>query len=420
MNKLIAILWMLIVLISLNAFAQDTSDVAKKEDIEEVKISGYIQAQFQSADTAGIISYAGGNFPANVKSRFQVRRGRVKFMYDQDITQYVLQIDITQSGVAIKDAYAMIKEPWLRIFSLTGGVFDRPFGFEISYSSSMRESPERSRLFQTLFPGERELGVKIEATPERDVLSYFNLKAGLFNGVLPNANENDRNKDFIGRVGFLLPFREENLEIDGGFSLYAGKVTNTSKYFYEFDNSSPVKKFKADSSATNLGKSYSRNYYGFDMQLYYDLPIIGGLSIKGEFITGQQPATATYNSFYYPTSSDPKPSLYSRNFNGWYINYIQNIGLYHQFILKYDVFDPNTDVKGSDIGIPGSNITTADIKYSTLGVGWVYHWDANVKFTLYYDIVKNEKVNHTATGALANFTRDLKENVLTMRMQYRF
>ncbi|MBU1298901.1 MAG: hypothetical protein KKG06_12060, partial [Bacteroidetes bacterium] len=166
MNKLIAILWMLIVLISLNAFAQDTSDVAKKEDIEEVKsslesvnetitdlkntldalkkikISGYIQAQFQSADTAGIISYAGGNFPANVKSRFQVRRGRVKFMYDQDITQYVLQIDITQSGVAIKDAYAMIKEPWLRIFSLTGGVFDRPFGFEISYSSSMRESPE--------------------------------------------------------------------------------------------------------------------------------------------------------------------------------------------------------------------------------------------------------------------------------------
>lgn len=450
MNKLIAILWMLIVLISLNAFAQDTSDVAKKEDIEEVKsslesvnetitdlkntldalkkikISGYIQAQFQSADTAGIISYAGGNFPANVKSRFQVRRGRVKFMYDQDITQYVLQIDITQSGVAIKDAYAMIKEPWLRIFSLTGGVFDRPFGFEISYSSSMRESPERSRLFQTLFPGERELGVKIEATPERGVLSYFNLKVGLFNGVLPNANENDRNKDFIGRIGFLLPFREENLEIDGGFSLYAGKVTNISKYFYEFDNSSPVKKFKADSSATNLGKSYSRNYYGFDMQLYYDLPrlrglpIIGGLSIKGEFITGQQPATATYNSFYFPTSSDPKLSLYSRNFNGWYINYIQNIGLYHQFILKYDVFDPNTDVKGSDIGIPGSNITTADIKYSTLGVGWVYHWDANVKFTLYYDIVKNEQVNTAATHSLANFTRDLKDNVLTMRMQYRF
>ncbi|MBU1298830.1 MAG: porin, partial [Bacteroidetes bacterium] len=177
---------------------------------------------------------------------------------------------------------------------------------------------------------------------------------------------------------------------------------------------------------TNLGKSYSRNYYGFDMQLYYDLPrlrglpIIGGLSIKGEFITGQQPATATYNSFYYPTSSDPKLSLYSRNFNGWYINYIQNIGLYHQFILKYDVFDPNTDVKGSDIGIPGSNITTADIKYSTLGVGWVYHWDANVKFTLYYDIVKNEQVNTAATHSLANFTRDLKDNVLTMRMQYRF
>ena len=450
MNKLIAILWMLIVLISLNAFAQDTTDVAKKEDVEEIKgslqnvtetvinlkntldalkkikFSGYIHAQFQSADTAGIKSYSGGNFPVNVKSRFQVRRGRVKFMYDQDITQYVLQIDVTQNGVRIKDAYATIKEPWLQTFSFTAGVFDRPFGFEISYSSKMREAPERSRLFQTLFPGERELGVKIEAAPERGVLSFLNLKAGLFNGVLPTSNENDRNRDFIGRVGVLLPFREENFEIDGGFSLYTGKVTNTSKYFYEFDNSSPVKKFKADSSATNLGKSYSRNYYGFDMQLYYDLPrlrglpIIGGLSINGEFITGQQPATATYNSFYYPTSSDPNPSLYQRNFNGWYINYTQNIGLSHQFVLKYDVFDPNSDVKDNDIGLPGSNLTAADIKYTTLGVGWVYHWDANVKFTLYYDIVKNEKVNHTATGALANFTRDLKDNVLTMRMQYRF
>jgi hypothetical protein len=112
------------------------------------------------------------------------------------------------------------------------------------------------------------------------VLSYINFKAGLFNCVLPTANENDRNKDFIGRVGFLLPFREENFEIDGGFSLYTGKVTNTSKYFYEFDSSSPIKNFKVDSSTTNTGKAFAREYYAFDAQLYYDLPIIGGLSIK--------------------------------------------------------------------------------------------------------------------------------------------
>ncbi|MDI6803789.1 MAG: porin [Bacteroidota bacterium] len=431
-----------LLLVSININAQDS--LAKKEDVEEIKgalqsvtetvidlkntldalkkikISGYIQAQFQSADTAGINSYSGGNFPVNVKSRFQVRRGRVKFMYDQDITQYVLQIDVTQNGVGIKDAYATIKEPWLQTFSFTAGVFDRPFGFEISYSSNMREAPERSRLFQTLFPGERELGVKIEAAPERGVLSFLNLKAGLFNGVLPNANENDRNKDFIGRVGFLLPFRDENFEIDGGFSLYTGNVTNTSKYFYEFNGSSPIKNFKVDSSTTNAGKGFAREYYAFDTQLYYDLPIIGGLSIKGEYITGIQPATKSYNSFYYPSTTDPNPSLYQRNFNGWYINYTQNIGLSHQFVLKYDVFDPNSNVKGNDIGLPGSNLLASDIKYSTLGVGWVYHWDSNIKFLVYYDSVNNEHVNSAATGSLAKYTRDLKDNVLTARMQYRF
>jgi hypothetical protein len=129
------------------------------EIIRKIKWSGYIQTQYQTAESAGISSFAGGSFPANVNSRFQVRRGRIKLVYDQEITQYVLQIDITQNGVGIKDAFAMVRDPWIRTFSFTGGVFDRPFGFEISNPSGMRETAERSRLFQTLFPGERELGV---------------------------------------------------------------------------------------------------------------------------------------------------------------------------------------------------------------------------------------------------------------------
>lgn len=65
--------------------------------------------------------------------------------------------------------------------------------------------------------------------PKEGIVSHFNLQAGLFNGVGPSANENDRNKDFIGRFGVQIPFQEYNLALDGGFSLYAGKVTNNSK-----------------------------------------------------------------------------------------------------------------------------------------------------------------------------------------------
>lgn len=386
--------------------------------LRKIKVSGYIQTQFQTADTAGISSFAGGNFPANVRSRFSVRRGRLKVNYDNDLTQYVLQIDVTQNGVGIKDAFASIKDPWLRTLSFTAGAFDRPFGFEISYSSNMRESPERSRLFQTLFPGEREVGARIDVAAEEGPWSYFNLKAGLFNGMLNNANENDRNKDFIGRMGFQLPLEEQNLAIDGGVSLYAGKVSNNSKFVYDFDPTSTFKRFKVDSTASNVTGNHGRVYYGGDMEIYHDIPFLGGLSIRGEYITGQQPGTAGSHGFYNPTTAGTP--LYIRNFNGWYVAYIQNIGLSNQLIVKYDVLDPNTDIEGSDIGAAGSNFSVADIKYSTLGLGWVYHWDATVKFTAYYDFVTNETINADASGSLVPFKADVQDNVFTLRMQYRF
>ncbi len=386
--------------------------------LKKIKISGYIQTQFQTAETTGISSFAGGDFPKNVRSRLLVRRGRFKINYDNDLSQYVLEVDVTQNGVALKDVYIWIKEPWLRTFALQTGSFYRPFGYEVLHSHSVIETPEFARAVQTLLPGERDLGAQIEVTPETGPLSYFNLKAGLFNGMGNSANENDRTKDFIGRLGFQLPFDEQNLAIDGGLSIYSGKVMSNSNFIYGFHEGSAVKRYKVDSALTNTLGNYGRSYYGADMQIYYDIPDIGGLSLRGEYLLGQQPGTSTSNGFYNPGST--VTPLYIRNFSGWYLLYLQNIGLKNQIVVKYDVLDPNTDVDGGDIGAAGSNLTVGDIKYSTLGLGWIYHWDANVKFTLYYDMVTNEQVNAAATGSLVPFKQDFKDNVFTMRMQYKF
>ena len=153
--------------------------------------------------------------------------------------------------------------------------------------------PERSRLFQALFPGEREIGARIEILPQEGPLSFFNLRAGMFNGVLNTANENNRHKDFIGRMGVQLPFTEENLAIDGGVSLYSGKVTNNSKFVYSVHPSAAVNQYAVDSAVSNTGAIHSRAYYGGDVQLYYDVPGFGGLSLRAEYITGSQPGTAT-------------------------------------------------------------------------------------------------------------------------------
>jgi hypothetical protein len=450
------LLFLVLAVVASKSFAQD-STAAKVDEVKDalnglnesyletkgtvdalkkIKVSGYIQAQYQNAESDGISSFAGGNFGSGIHQRFAIRRGRIKFNYDNDLTQYVLQFDITEKGFATKDAYISFTEPWLKTFGLTGGIFDRPFGYEISYSSSNRESPERSRMFQTLFPGERDLGFKLEVKPQDGPLSFLNLKAGLFagNGINP---ETDNNKDFIGRLGFSFPFTDANLAIDGGFSVYMGSVnvpaptsTTTTSYSGTLDSDGKTVVIKPTTTTTT--KTYSiykvdnatsavqdnsgsadRNYFGGDLQLYYDLPVIGGFSLKGEFITGKQPGSSSANASYTAAATG---DLYLRNFMGYYITYVQNVGDANQLVLKYDVFDPNTDVAGDEIGQNSSaKLGSGDIKYSTFGLGWVHHWDANVKLIWYYDMVSSEK-----SANLKAFNEDLKDNVFTFRIQYKF
>ena len=65
--------------------------------------------------------------------------------------------------------------------------------------------------------------------------------------------------------------------------------------------------------------------------------------------------------------------------------------------------------------VSAAKLGPADLKYSTLGFGLVHYWDDNVKFVLYYDSVKNE-----TTSKIALYKDDLKDNVLTFRVQYKF
>lgn len=434
MKKVLTFLVILVFFASYTNAQEDTTYTKLKEKIEEVKgaleglnetyletkatvdalkkikVSGYIQSQFQSAEIDGIASFSGGNFGAGMHNRLMIRRGRLKITYDNDITNYVLQIDATEKGLGLKDAYILFKEPWLKTFGLKAGVFDRPFGFEISYSSSNRESPERSRLFQTLFPGERDLGVSFEYSPFipfEDFFGYFNFKGGFFagNGVNPEV---DNQKDFIGRLGFQLPLTEENFEIDGGISTYIGKVKLASGKSI-FTVSSPTL------AAASTSEAWAdRSYLGLDAQVYYSLPLLGGFTLRCEFINGKQPGGSATSSLS-PTAIQTG-DLYLRNFTGYYLMYVQNLGDKNQLVVKYDSYDPNSDVSGDQIGqVAAAKLNAGDLKYSTLGLGWVHYWDDNIKFTFYYDSVSNETSKN-----LAGFTEDLKDNVFTFRIQYKF
>ncbi|HEX5002913.1 MAG TPA: porin [Bacteroidia bacterium] len=404
-----------------------------------LKISGYIQPQFQMADSAGQASFNGGNFPKGVDNRFMVRRGRVKFQYTSApgekgwaTSMYVLQFDVTEKGLAIKDAYVKITDPWIGWFNLTAGVSDRPFGFEVGYSSSMRESPERGRMSQLLFPGEREVGAKLTIQgPKSSNWNWLALDAGFFNGngiggAGIDVSDWDNTKDFIGHLYATKTNESQTVKYSGGISYYNGGFRIDSVNVYKMGaDGSGVGGFIIDTKAEDNGavaldsRTHSKRvYYGIDGQVSFDWHA-GMTTLRGEFITGEQPGSAV--TFKSPNNNSPfNVDIYSRKFNGAYFYFIQNImSSPWQFVAKYDWFDPNTDVKGDEIGkavdANTKQTNSVDIKYNTIGLGLVYRWDANVKITAYYDMVKNETSNN-----LSGYTADIPDNVFTLRMQVKF
>jgi len=77
-----------------------------------------------------------------------------------------------------------------------------------------------------------------------------------------------------------------------------------------------------------------------------------------------------------------------------------------QFVLKYDSWDPNTDIKGEDIDSArvASGVSAADLMINTLVWGWIYNWDENVKLMAYFDIVQPEKVTDKAQAPISQET----------------
>src|ERR1043165_9115242 len=104
---------------------------------KNLKITGWAQIQYQYAESKGAPNYEGGNFAPQSNQRFFVRRARVKFTYDGKNSRHVMQINGVERGVNIGEIFSSLYLPKNKAFSMTAGIMNRPFGFEIEQSSSV-------------------------------------------------------------------------------------------------------------------------------------------------------------------------------------------------------------------------------------------------------------------------------------------
>lgn len=56
--------------------------------------------------------------------------------------------------------------------------------------------------------------------------------------------------------------------------------------------------------------------------------------------------------------------------------------------------------------------------FVTLGLGWLFRATDNIRIMAYYDIVKNEK--SSGADISSKFSRNVKDDVFTLRFQYKF
>jgi hypothetical protein len=368
--------------------------------LNKIKISGYIQSQWEYYGKD--LEYTNG-----YSNTFFIRRARVKFTYEAlDGVKFVLQPDFSTGNFALKDAYAVLNIPKLKDWAIWAGQMNR-INYEVEYSSGQREVLERSRVIRAIYPGEREIGIKLEYIGSKIPLK-FQLMAMNGNFTSAQAKDVDSRKDLMGRVVYSVKLPGAGIGIDFGVNGYLGgnkPKTPLSTVFYNPYNYYASTSGGLDSIAG--GNYLNKTWVGGEIQVFADL--LGGTALKAEYISG---VNSTLNSGAVMINPSDTPANKLKNasgsekkFAGFYIYLLKNIGPKNQFVAKYDFYDPNTKMKGDAAA-------KSDLNYKTLTLSWQYYLNDFIRISLNYEMPRNE--TNTANPS------DIKDNTLGIRLQAKF
>ena len=385
------------------------------DKLSKIKISGYIQAQYETYDTwnAGVhgVSPITGA-PASTNT-FSLRRARVKFTYEaMDGVTFVLCPNFEVDRVRLTDVYAQLNDRWMQTFSLWVGLFNRPT-YEVEFSSSSREFSERSLVTRTLYPQERDMGAKLEANFLTKFEIPLKLQFAILNGnfgigtAANQVKDIDNTKDFMARAVYSLKFPSKGLGVDFGGNGYFGHNTIISQ------TATPAKFSDVNGNlfTPKVGDDLKKQWFGAEMQVYYD--ILGGASLKAEYIAG---SLTGFKAIDFPSQVNPLFTTNNkvRNIEGHYISLIKNLGKSQMLSVRYDVFDPNTKKSGNEVA------TIDDLKFQNWTFAYQYFFNENIKIMVSYLMPINEK---SANQGITNpdwANVDHRDNSLTIRFQTKF
>jgi hypothetical protein len=329
-----------------NQMRNESSNIEKSS----YEVSGYLQTQFEfHQDSEDQLRQGGAVLN---QDRFLVRRGRLRISRDWDWASIVFELDgnttkgpsarIQKGEASLVYGRSKVKgEP--AILTLTAGMFDLPFGFEMTESAKVRWFMERSITSRALFPGEPDVGMKLHGG-----VAFLRYSVAVTNGEPldersgfglqdPNAN-----KDVTVRLGVDTK-ASELLSVAGGVSYNVGKGfhpgTDATKSTIAAQDSNgdgiPESILVNAGSAATPSENFSRWALGADLQLRFKSRI-GMTCLYGEVVAAQNLDRALVIAD--PTIKD----INVREFGG-YVGFIQELTRYFVVGIRGDVYDPNAD-----------------------------------------------------------------------------
>ncbi len=352
---------------------------------------------------------------------FQIRRARLRAEVNYRFIGGAVEFDgntVNGYSARIIGAEASIfyrnpdatRPPYLQ---LTAGSFKIPYGFEIGQSDKDRLFIDRSQMERALFPGEYDLGVRLQGG-----WRFFRYAIAAMNGdpigerLFPGRDPN-QSKDVVGRVGVDARIMHR-LGIAGGFSAVYGngfhKGTPETKPVLTWSDSNQDNVVqlneisnKSGSSATP-SKTFGRWAVGGDLRVGFDLPVLGELMLYGEL------SYAT-NMDRGLTIADPIASLRSIRELGWYAAFTQELTPWAQIGVRYDYYNPDRDANDLRYGLQ----VVKDPSYSTIAATVAARFPGYARLIAEYDHNTNS-LGRTLTGEVTT----LKSDAFIIRCEAKF
>ena len=414
---------------------------AQVDQLAKTKVSGFLQGRYEYGfDTSVIDSKS-----SQLQGRFNIKRGRVIVSNEGNLGDFGVQVQYSEGGVQLIDAYASAYDPW-KALKLRIGSQVLPFGYEVGiWGSSSMELLERSLFEQTVFTGEHDIGAVLSLNSKADFLQYIDLKAGVFSGNMSvvgipglgnSANgvsqtDFDDGKAFVGRVGFKAPIPAAGLDLSGGVSGYYDVLTSAQDTVIDFagqlDNTNGTSHVSKGNSRVDLHKQI----LDVDLQVNAKVLDLGSTVLRGELYTGENVGLSTggvFDPYSSTLQTDANKATvatnkaYIRNALGWNVLLAQNLGAF-QVAARFEQFDPNTDVSASDVGVL-ANTSIADVAWTQISGAVSYNLSSNVKFTVEYDHKTNETIGkafaYKAGSDNRDYTSDVDNDKGTFQLQYKF